>query len=106
MRRIDEEAKELVSGLLFDDLRALAIEKAMVTLRTHELNQAVAELNVTVELFPALGASNPEDVFTNRHVWGSSPKARRRLSGVDPFLQHASLESLPRHDGLFREGFV
>ena len=68
MRRIDEEAKELVSGLLFDDLRALAIEKPMVTLRAHELNRAVAELNVAVELLPTLGASDPENVFTNRHA--------------------------------------
>jgi len=78
LRRIDKEAKELVSGLLFDDLRALAIEKPMVTLRTHKLDQAVAKLNVTVELFPALGTGDPENVFTNRHAYLFLRKAPRR----------------------------
>ena len=55
-------------GLLFDDLGALVIEKAMVTLRAHEFDQAVAELDIAVELFPALGAGNPKDIFTNRHA--------------------------------------
>ena len=55
-------------GALFDDLGALAIEKTMVALRAHELDRAVAELNVTIELLPALGAGNPENVFTNRHA--------------------------------------
>lgn len=55
-------------GSLFDDLAALAVEKTMVALRAHELDRAVAELNVTVELLPALGAGNPENVFTNRHA--------------------------------------
>jgi len=55
-------------GSLFDDLGALAVEKTMVALRAHELDRAVAELNVTIELLPALGTSDPENIFTNRHA--------------------------------------
>ena len=55
-------------GSLFDDLGALAVEKTMVALRAHELNQAVAELNITVELLPTLGTSNPKNIFTYRHA--------------------------------------
>lgn len=40
----------------------------MVALGTHELDRAVAELNVAVELLAALWAGNPENIFTNRHA--------------------------------------